>query len=165
MLIGRTRLISQSANVTRSIWNTESKSGQDGGSAPVLGRCCPDIDQHGAEVKIIRAFRILAIALLLILPSLSILVWPFPCLPALNAIAMGTLVPILVFGVIGALRWTWKKDAAIAAIECAAIVFCFSCLQAYIFNTALHPANRFNLIGGLLPNADPSLYLSLANQW
>jgi hypothetical protein len=50
-------------------------------------------------------------------------------------------------------------------VECAAITLCFASLQAYIFNTALHPENRFNLIGGLLPNADPSMYLSLANQW
>jgi hypothetical protein len=78
--------------------------------------------------------------------------------------ALGTVVPLLVFGLIGGLRLVWKSGA-VSWIECAAITLCFSCLQSYIFNTALHPANQFNLLGGLLPNADPSMYLSLANQW
>lgn len=78
--------------------------------------------------------------------------------------ALGTLVPVVVFGLIGGLRVVWKSDA-VSWVECAAITLCFASLQAYIFNTALHPANRFNLLGGLLPNADPSMYLSLANQW
>jgi hypothetical protein len=77
---------------------------------------------------------------------------------------LGTAIPLLVFGLIGGLRLVWK-GADVAWLECAAITFCFASLQAYIFNTALHPANRFNLLGGLLPNADPSVYLSLANQW
>ncbi len=78
--------------------------------------------------------------------------------------ALGTVVPMVVFGVIGAVRLVWKGDEALG-FECAAITLCFACLQAYIFNTALHPENRFALVGGLLPNADPSMYLSLANQW
>lgn len=78
--------------------------------------------------------------------------------------ALGTWFPLITFGLIGSLRFIWK-DTDLSWLECAAITFCFTCLQAYIFNTALHPQNRFNLIGGLLPNADPSMYLSLANQW
>jgi hypothetical protein len=78
--------------------------------------------------------------------------------------ALSTAVPVLVFGLIGGLRLVWKSDA-VSWVECAAITLCFASLQAHIFNTALHPENRFNLIGGLLPNADPSMYLSLANQW
>jgi hypothetical protein len=78
--------------------------------------------------------------------------------------ALGTLVPLVVFGLIGSLGLVWK-GVDLSWLECGAISLCFVCLQAYIFNTALHPANRFNLIGGLLPNADPSVYLSLANQW
>jgi hypothetical protein len=78
--------------------------------------------------------------------------------------AVGALVPFVIFGLISGLCRVWRSEGVLW-LECAAITFCFASLQAYIFNTALHPANRFNLIGGLLPNADPSVYLSLANQW
>ena len=108
--------------------------------------------------------RGVAIFVLLSLPSLWLLTQPFPWISGLEAMALGTAIPVLVFGLIGGLRLVWKSDA-VSWIECAAITLCFASLQAYIFNTALHPANRFNLIGGLLPNADPSMYLSLANQW
>jgi hypothetical protein len=102
--------------------------------------------------------------LLLALPSLWLLTQPFPWIPPLEAMAVGTWIPLVVFGLIGGLRLVWKNDA-VSWVECAAITLCFASLQAYIFNTAMHPQNRFNLIGGLLPNADPSMYLSLANQW
>ena len=108
--------------------------------------------------------RGIAIFVLLSLPSLWLLTQPFPSISGLEAMALGTSVPMVVFGLIGGLRLVWKTDA-VSWIECAAITLCFASLQAYIFNTALHPENRFNLIGGLLPNADPSMYLSLANQW
>jgi hypothetical protein len=108
--------------------------------------------------------RGIAIFLLLSLPSLWLLTQPFPWITGLKAMALGTVVPVLVFGLIGGLRLVWKSDA-VSWVECAAITLCFASLQAYIFNTALHPANQFNLLGGLLPNADPSMYLSLANQW
>jgi hypothetical protein len=93
-----------------------------------------------------------------------LLTHPFAWITGLEAMALGTLVPLVVFGLIGSLRLVWKS-IDLSWLECGAITLCFTCLQAYIFNTALHPANRFNLIGGLLPNADPSFYLSLANQW
>ncbi len=105
-----------------------------------------------------------AIFFLLSLPSLWLLTQPFPWVSGLEAMALGTAVPLFVFGLIGGLRLVWEGDA-VSWVECAAITLCFASLQAYIFNTALHPDNRFNLIGGLLPNADPSMYLSLANQW
>jgi hypothetical protein len=105
-----------------------------------------------------------AIFLLLALPSLWLVTQPFSWISGLEAMALGTAVPLLVFGLIGGLRLVWKSDA-VSWVECAAITLCFASLQAYIFNTALHPENRFNLIGGLLPNADPSMYLALANQW
>jgi hypothetical protein len=108
--------------------------------------------------------RGVAIFVLLSLPSLWLLTQPFPWISGMEAMALGTSVPLLVFGLIGGLQLVWKSDA-VSWIECAAITLCFACLQAYIFNTALHPANQFNLLGGLLPNADPSMYLSLANQW
>jgi hypothetical protein len=108
--------------------------------------------------------RGVAIFVLLSLPSLWLLTQPFPWISGLEAMALGTAIPVLVFGLIGGLRLVWKSDA-VSWIECAAITLCFASLQAYIFNTALHPENRFNLIGGLLPNADPSMYLALANQW
>ena len=98
------------------------------------------------------------------LPSVWLLTQPFPWKTGLAAVALGTVAPLLIFGLIGGLRLVWGDDHVLW-LECAAITLCFACLQAYIFNTALHPANRFNLLGGLLPNADPSLYLSLANQW
>jgi hypothetical protein len=105
-----------------------------------------------------------AVFVLLALPSLWVLTHPFPWVSVLEAMALGTVIPMLVFGLIGGLRLTWKREFT-PALECAAITLCFASLQAYIFNTALHPANQFNVIGGLLPNADPSMYLSLANQW
>ena len=108
--------------------------------------------------------RGVAIFVLLSLPSLWLLTQPFPWISGLEAMALGTAVPVLVFGVIGCLRFVWRSDA-VSWVECAAVTLCFASLQAYIFNTALHPENRFNLIGGLLPNADPSMYLALANQW
>jgi hypothetical protein len=108
--------------------------------------------------------RGIAIFVLLSLPSLWLLTQPFPWIRGLEAMALGTAVPVIVFGLIGGLRLVWKSDA-VSWVECAAITLCFASLQAYIFNTALHPENRFNLIGGLLPNADPSMYLALANQW
>jgi hypothetical protein len=114
-----------------------------------------------------QAFRCLqgiALFVLCSLPSVWLLTEPFPWITGLEAMALSTVVPLLVFGLIGGLRLVWSEDK-VSWIECAAITLCFSCLQAYIFNTALHPANRFNLLGGLLPNADPSVYLSLANQW
>jgi hypothetical protein len=114
--------------------------------------------QAGLYIRGIATFVLLA------LPSLWLLTQPFPWISGLEAMALGTAVPVLVFGLIGGLRLVWKSDA-VPWVECAAITLCFVSLQAYIFNTALHPANRFNLIGGLLPNADPSVYLSLANQW
>jgi hypothetical protein len=114
-----------------------------------------------------QAFRCLqgiALFVLCSLPSVWLLTQPFPWITGLEAMALSTVVPLVVFGLIGGLRLVWSGDK-VSWLECAAITLCFTCLQAYIFNTALHPANRFNLIGGLLPNADPSLYLSLANQW
>jgi hypothetical protein len=108
--------------------------------------------------------RGIAIFVLLSLPSLWLVTQPFGWITGLEAMALGTWVPLFVFGVIGGLRLLWKNEA-VSWVECAAITLCFASLQAYIFNTALHPQNRFNLIGGLLPNADPSMYLSLANQW
>lgn len=78
--------------------------------------------------------------------------------------ASGTAAPLAVFTMISALGLVSRRSDTLA-IECAAITLTFVCLQAYIFNTALHPENRFNLVGGLLPSADPSMYLSLANQW
>jgi hypothetical protein len=105
-----------------------------------------------------------AIFILLSLPSLWVLTHPFGWITGLEAMALGTVMPMLVFGLIAGLRLVCKEDVA-TPLECAAITLCFSCLQSYIFNTALHPANQFNLLGGLLPNADPSMYLSLANQW
>ncbi len=114
-----------------------------------------------------RAFRYLqgiALFVLCSLPSVWLLTQPFPWITGLEAMALSTVIPLMVFGLIGGLRLVWSGDTA-SWLECAAITLCFACLQAYIFNTALHPANRFNLLGGLLPNADPSVYLSLANQW
>src|SRR5438132_8452972 len=114
-----------------------------------------------------QAFRYLqgtALFVLCSLPSVWLLTQPFPWITGLEAMALSTVVPLAVFGLVGGLRVAWSGDK-MSWLECAAITLCFSCLQAYIFNTALHPANRFNLLGGLLPNADPSLYLSLANQW
>jgi hypothetical protein len=108
--------------------------------------------------------RGIAIFVLLSLPSLWLLTQPFPWISGLETMALGTAVPLLVFGLIGGLRLVWKSNT-VSWIECAAIALCFVSLQSYIFNTALHPENRFNLIGGLLPNADPSMYLALANQW
>jgi hypothetical protein len=105
-----------------------------------------------------------AIFILLSLPSLWVLTHPFGWITGLEAMALGTVMPMLVFGLIAGLQLVWKGDA-VSWVECAAITLCFASLQAYIFNTALHPENRFNLLGGLLPNADPSMYLSLANQW
>lgn len=98
------------------------------------------------------------------LPSVWLLTQPFAWKTGLAAVALGTVAPLLIFGLIGGLRLVWGDDEVLW-LECAAITLCFACLQAYIFNTALHPQNRFNLLGGLLPNADPSVYLSLANQW
>ena len=98
------------------------------------------------------------------LPSVWLLTQPFAWKTGLAAVALGTVAPLLIFGLIGGLRLVWSDDEVLW-LECAAIALCFACLQAYIFNTALHPQNRFNLLGGLLPNADPSVYLSLANQW
>ncbi len=105
-----------------------------------------------------------AVFILLSLPSLWLLTHPFAWITGLEAMALSTVVPLLVFGLIGSLRLIWKGHG-VSWLECAAITLCFACLQGYIFNTALHPQNRFNLLGGLLPNADPSMYLSLANQW
>jgi len=105
-----------------------------------------------------------AVFILLSLPSLWLLTHPFAWITGLEAMALSTVVPLLVFGLIGSLHLLWKGDG-VSWLECAAITLCFACLQGYIFNTALHPQNRFNLLGGLLPNADPSMYLSLANQW
>jgi hypothetical protein len=109
-------------------------------------------------------FRGVALFILLSLPSLWLLTQPFAWITGLETMALGTLTPMLVFGLIGGI-WLILKGNVASSLECAAITLCFACLQAYIFNTALHPANRFNLLGGLLPNADPSMYLSLANQW
>ncbi len=114
-----------------------------------------------------QAFRYLqgvALFVLCCLPSVWLLTQPFAWITGLEAMALSTVVPLVVFGLIGGLRLVWSGDK-VSWLECAAITVCFACLQAYIFNTALHPANRFNLLGGLLPNADPSVYLSLANQW
>jgi len=108
--------------------------------------------------------RSAAVIALLLLPSLWALTHPFAWITGLEAMALDTVVPIVVFGLIGGLTLIHRDDLA-SWLECAAITLCFACLQGYIFNTALHPANRFNLLGGLLPNADPSMYLSLANQW
>ncbi len=108
--------------------------------------------------------RGIALFVLLSLPSLWLLTQPFPWITGLEAMALGTTIPLVIFGLIGGLRLVWRSDDVLW-LECAAITLCFASLQAYIFNTALHPQNRFNLIGGLLPNADPSMYLSLANQW
>jgi hypothetical protein len=105
-----------------------------------------------------------AVLVLLALPSLWVLTRPIAWTSGLEALALGTVIPMLVFGLIASLRLVWKDDVG-SALECGAITLCFACLQGYIFNTALHPANQFNLLGGLLPNADPSVYLSLANQW
>jgi hypothetical protein len=114
-----------------------------------------------------QAFRCLqgvALFVLCSLPSVWLLTQPFAWITGLETMALSTVVPLVVFGLIGGLRLVWSNDG-VSCLECAAITLCFACLQAYIFNTALHPQNRFNLLGGLLPNADPSLYLSLANQW
>ena len=114
-----------------------------------------------------QAFRCLqgvALFVLCSLPSVWLLTQPFPWVTGLEAMALSTVIPLAVFGLIGGLRLVWSDDE-VSWLECAAITLCFACLQAYIFNTALHPQNRFNLLGGLLPNADPSVYLSLANQW
>jgi hypothetical protein len=108
--------------------------------------------------------RSIALFVLLSLPWLWLLTQPFPWITGLEAMALGTAIPLVIFGLIGGLCLVWRRDDVLW-LECAAITLCFVCLQAYIFNTALHPVNRFNLIGGLLPNADPSMYLSLANQW
>jgi hypothetical protein len=108
--------------------------------------------------------RAAAMFALLALPSLWLLTQPFAWITGLEAMALSTAVPLMVFGLIGGLRLVWKGDE-VWWFECAAITLCFASLQGYIFNTALHPANQFNLLGGLLPNADPSMYLSLANQW
>jgi hypothetical protein len=114
-----------------------------------------------------QAFRWLqgvALFVLCSLPSVWLLTQPFPWVTGLETMALSTVVPLVVFGLIGGLRLVWREDE-VSWLECAAITLCFACLQAYIFNTALHPQNRFNLLGGLLPNADPSVYLALANQW
>ena len=113
---------------------------------------------------LIRIFRICALVLLCLLPSLWILTQPFPWITGLEAIATGTVVPLVLFAFISALPLILNSPRT-AWLEWAAITLCFAAAQAYIFNTALHPDNRFNLIGGLLPNADPSMYLSLASQW
>jgi hypothetical protein len=105
-----------------------------------------------------------ALFILLSLPSLWLLTHPFGSISTLQAMALGTGIPLVVFGIIGTLRLLWRDDA-ISGVECASITLCFACLQAYIFNTAQHPEDRFTLVGGLLPNSDPSMFLSLANQW
>ena len=102
--------------------------------------------------------------ILLLLPSLWLLTQPFAWLGGLEAMALGTVIPIVVFGLVGCFCFVCRDEEAVW-LEWAAITLCFVCLQAYIYNTALHPANRFNLLGGLLPNADPAMYLSLASQW
>src|SRR4029077_10906112 len=102
--------------------------------------------------------------MLLSVPSLWLLTHPVGWIGGLAAMALGTVVPLIVFGVIGTLRLLWTDDA-VWGIECASITLCFVCLQAYIFNTTQHPEDRLTLVGGLLPNSDPSMFLSLANQW
>jgi hypothetical protein len=111
-----------------------------------------------------RCLAAAAVFTLLLIPSLWLLTHPFGWICGLEAMAMGTAAPLLVFGAIGAIRLLWRDDA-MSGVECAGITLCFACLQAYIFNTTIHPENRFNLVGGLLPNSDPSMFLSLANQW
>lgn len=106
----------------------------------------------------------LALFMLLSLPSLWLLTHPFAWIGVLEAMALGTAMPLVVFGVIGTLRLLWTDDA-VWGVECASITLCFVCLQAYIFNTTQHPEDRLTLVGGLLPNSDPSMFLSLANQW
>ncbi len=78
--------------------------------------------------------------------------------------AFGTVTPILAFALISLFRVYLDPRRALWW-EWGSITLCVVCLQAYIFNTASHPGNNFNLIGGLLPNADPSMYLSLADTW
>ena len=107
---------------------------------------------------LIRILRICGLVLLCLLPSLWILTQPFPWITGLEAIATGTIVPLMLFALIGALLLILNSRRS-AWLEWAAITLCFAAAQAYVFNTALHPDNRFNLIGGLLPNADPSMYL------
>src|SRR6266496_822995 len=106
----------------------------------------------------------LALFMLLSLPSLWLLTHPVGWIGALEAMALGTAVPLIVFAAIGTLRLLWTDDA-VWGIECAGITLCFVCVQAYIFNTLQHPEDRLTLVGGLLPNSDPSMFLSLANQW
>jgi len=91
-----------------------------------------------------QAFRCLqgvALFVLCSLPSVWLLTEPFPWITGLEAMALSTVVPLVVFGLIGGLRLVWTGDK-VSWIECAAITLCFTCLQAYIFNTALHPANQ-----------------------
>lgn len=114
--------------------------------------------------QVVRYSRTAGLVLALLLPSFWLLTQPFPLVNVLQAMAVGTLVPLIVFAVISGLSAIQDPRRALW-MEWAAITLSFVCLQAYIFNTALHPDNRFNLIGGLLPNADPSMYLSLASQW
>ena len=128
-------------------------------SASCARTCAREWAMRGA-----RYLRTIAAFTLLFLPSLWLLTHPFGWITGLETMALGTWVPLICFGLIGSLRFFWK-DRDLSWLECAAITLCFASVQAYIFNTALHPQNRFNLIGGLLPNADPSMYLSLANQW
>lgn len=104
------------------------------------------------------------LVVLFLLPSVLLMVLPCPWHAPLRGMGRGTLVPLLVFAVIGLFR-LFRKTTSVLWWEWGAITLCFALLQAYIFNTALHPGNHFNLIGGLLPNADPSMYLSLASQW
>jgi hypothetical protein len=114
--------------------------------------------------SVVNVSRVVGLILLGLLPSLGILTQPFPWIGALRLLALGTVSPIVCFALIGIVHCKENPRVALWA-EWAMITFCFACLQAYIYNTALHPDNRFNLIGGLLPNADPSMYLSLASQW
>src|SRR5690349_19076167 len=84
--------------------------------------------------------RSAAVIALLLLPSLWVLTHPFAWITGLEAMALDTVVPIVVFGLIGGLTLIHRDDLA-SWLECAAITLCFACLQGYIFNTALHPAN------------------------
>src|SRR6267378_8417886 len=90
----------------------------------------------------------LALFILFSLPSLWLLTHPIGWIGALEAMALGTAVPLIVFGVIGTQRLLWTDDG-VWGIECASITLCFVCLQAYIFNTTQHPEDRLTLIGGL----------------
>jgi hypothetical protein len=72
--------------------------------------------------------RAVGVVALLSLPSVWVLTHPFAWIAGLEAMALGTFVPMVVFGLVGSLTLIHKDDVT-SALECALITLCFACLQ------------------------------------